>query len=188
MAQAGVLDEMTMSSSPQIGAADGIPDAGSSVFVYTVYGCLKGLQDYHLLSRGQANQARFRSASSSRKSLLNREICLAGPIPSEPFGSADNFAEIITVIRLVVHYIAEALSGPDSPGSGFPFWAFKAAKGVFFNRTNNASPRKLELRLRSVCAARKRDVPDSRFIGGRLLSECLPPRSQRTPRFGERIM
>jgi hypothetical protein len=108
MARAGVLDQMTMSSSAQIGAVDRLPPGESSDFVYTLYGCSKGLQDYHLLSRERSNQAGFPSADSSHKSLLRSEISSGGPFQRKLLGGADNFAEIITVSCLAVHYLAAA--------------------------------------------------------------------------------
>jgi hypothetical protein len=79
-----VLYEMADRRSDQIRAMDRLPAPKSSEFVYTVYGCSKRLQDYHLLSQvlsqGRSNLARFRSVSSSRKSLLNRQISSEPPI------------------------------------------------------------------------------------------------------------
>jgi hypothetical protein len=107
-----VVYEMAVRRSDQIGAVGRLPAARSSEFVYTVYGCSKGLQDYHLLSRGRSNLARFRSVSSRRNSLLKSQISSGGPFQSKPLGGADNFAEIITVSCRVVHYLAAAFFWP----------------------------------------------------------------------------
>jgi hypothetical protein len=101
-----VVYEMAVRRSDQIGAMVRLPAGESSEFLYTVYGCSKGLQDYHLLSQGRSNQAWFRSASSSHKSLLESQISSDRPFQSKSLGSADNFAEIITVSCLAVHYLA----------------------------------------------------------------------------------
>jgi hypothetical protein len=104
--------EMAVRRRGQIGAMDRLPAGESSEFVYTVHGCSKGHEDYHLLSRRRSSKARFRSSGSSHKSLLNRQISSGAPFQSKPLGSADNSGGIITASWPVVHYIAATFFWP----------------------------------------------------------------------------